>query len=756
MEVTIYSNVNFDPVAVVDQYTSLIWVERYSGWGDFELYLPAKTEWFSIFKDGYYASIPDSDRLMVVEDVQTEMDSEGVDYLIVTGRSLESLLDRRIVWKPTTFDGKFKAFIKKLLDENAIEPLDPARIIPNLKYVSNTIGLNPDVLVQTRGDNLYEIIQNTCQAYDVGFVIRCVMPRQQYDHLTGVSGSTESELLDASGTRLITSSVGPFEFLLYTGNDHSYSQSENLFVVFSPNMDNLLNNNYKESIVGIKNVGLVAGEGDGINRRTVVITDGSTKKKGLNRKEMYIEANDIQSDTDNGKLSNGAYNKLLTQRGQEKLAEASGSTTYEYELEPSQTYVYGQDYELGDFVQIVNEYGIEARTRIVEIRRTYDENGYTITPIVGNVNSSTSVTTSSAPDSESSFNGSIGSQLLGLRRDVDKAYDAAVRADEYARMAGMSAESAKLAADTAWDFADSANEAAIVANEAANSSLIQLSVVEDVVDTLTWIAEHGYYQLTEDEEIIGSKTYYTLEATAVENPQPDPEYGMAKYYELQNDVYVKTSDTEVVSGKTYYTVVGFPVVDLNEEDLSTYYELNIDDAVCSYVSSHLALTDAGLYVVKDDNGYKLLLSNTGMTVFDPYGTPMVTYGSNGTMFSSRKRFYIGDNDTYILFEPGQTISDPGRIVLSDNVTIGSTKTLSELLTEAELQSDVTIYATSIDWDAGTATLTAVLRLNGILHTQGVTYAWSKGDSMTPIAEATSSILHVTDLDDIYNCKVSWT
>ena len=49
----------FDAYAAVDAYQSLIWAERYSKCGDFELYIPATKEAFSLLsKRSIYRRIP--------------------------------------------------------------------------------------------------------------------------------------------------------------------------------------------------------------------------------------------------------------------------------------------------------------------------------------------------------------------------------------------------------------------------------------------------------------------------------------------------------------------------------------------------------------------------------------------------------------------------------------------------------------------------------------------------------------------------
>ena len=49
------------------------------------------------------------------------------------------------------------------------------------------------------------------------------------------------------------------------------------------------------------------------------------------------------------------------------------------------SYVYGRDYFMGDIIQIVNEYGIESQSRLVEVVTSLDESGYKTYPTLANV-----------------------------------------------------------------------------------------------------------------------------------------------------------------------------------------------------------------------------------------------------------------------------------------------------------------------------------------------------------------------------------
>ena len=51
-------------------------------------------------KQDYYLQSKESEHVMIVEKIQITSDTEDGNHVTVTGRSLESILDRRIVWGP--------------------------------------------------------------------------------------------------------------------------------------------------------------------------------------------------------------------------------------------------------------------------------------------------------------------------------------------------------------------------------------------------------------------------------------------------------------------------------------------------------------------------------------------------------------------------------------------------------------------------------------------------------------------------------
>ena len=344
-------NTSFEVIKVIDDYETLIWAERYSECGDFELYLPITNDVFSYIKNGNYLYLNESDRMMIIESIQLDTDAEAEPLLFVSGRSLESILDRRIVWGQFAVLGQFGAVIQQLLTTHITNPAIAERKINNF-IVSNPSSedyslVNKDKIdLQCTGDNIYDIVSSYCTAYGIGFRILREFERNR------------------------------FKFQLYVGKDRSYEQNVNPYVIFSPDFDNLLSSKYIESKKNLKTAALVAGEGEGGARKKVEVErNPDNPETDLDRRELFVDARDIsstgsKSDGSTYTIDDTTYNKLLTTRGNEKLLEFSEDQTFDCSVEPDASYKLNSDYFLGDIVQIVNEYGLSARARVTEVIRS--------------------------------------------------------------------------------------------------------------------------------------------------------------------------------------------------------------------------------------------------------------------------------------------------------------------------------------------------------------------------------------------------
>lgn len=234
-------NSQFERLAVIDDYTSFIWTTRFNTCGDYELVVDVNEKNVNLFRKDYFIVRDDDDHVGLVESVTIEKDSDQHEYMIVKGRFLSSILGRRIIGKQTMVSGSVASCINTLITNELINPTITARQIPN--FILGDYDISDEMEAQYTGDNLLETVCEICQTFGIGFKVTLNDDNQ-------------------------------FVFELIEGTDHSYGQSQNPYIVFSDEYDNLLSSQYAEEYQEIITDVLVAGEGEGAERKTLWVNNG--------------------------------------------------------------------------------------------------------------------------------------------------------------------------------------------------------------------------------------------------------------------------------------------------------------------------------------------------------------------------------------------------------------------------------------------------------------------------------------------------
>jgi hypothetical protein len=351
MEIILLDN-NFEEIYVLDVFKSLIWTDRYWKCGDFEIVVSPTTDILVKLLNTTYLTLAESPHHMILEDSNIHSDVEDGNELILTGRSLESILDRRVVWDIIAMSGNLQTEIERLLDDNVISPTDGLRTFSDLVFNTSVDAAITALTIDTQfgGETIYKVLSQLCMADGIGFKI----------------------LRD-----LITNK---FDFELYAGVDRSYNQSANDFVAFTSALDNLLNADYIESSRPLKTVCLIAGSpGVGnIRTTTTVFAPNSSALSDLARRELYFEAS-ISRNTPDGELSEADYLLQLEGRGKEELAKYIYLKFFEGEIDPTM-YNYGDEFSMGDILQIADDYGHSTQSRVIEMIYSQDESTISIYP----------------------------------------------------------------------------------------------------------------------------------------------------------------------------------------------------------------------------------------------------------------------------------------------------------------------------------------------------------------------------------------
>ena len=342
------NDTTFDSIGEVNQYESLIWPDKFNGFGTFELWAPITDENSQYFKKGNILWCG-GDNAAVVEIVKSEIDENGTKTYNVKGRTLEMLLTTRIIW------GTYNAVNKdastamyEIVNQNCVNPSNANRKIPYLKLAED-LKFGGKITYQKTGGEVYDSLSTIASTYDLGF----------------------SVLFKPKTKELI--------FEVVEGVDRTVEQSTNDPVEFSTELEDLLSSSYYTNDQDVKNVAFVQGEGSGSSRKSVI--SGEADSKGFGRRELYVDARDLQSTSvdKNGEeqsLSPAEYTQVLTQRGDDKLSECKTTETFEAQIRVfgDVQYEFGVDYKKGDKVTVRDEQlNVVVSARITEVQEEFDD-----------------------------------------------------------------------------------------------------------------------------------------------------------------------------------------------------------------------------------------------------------------------------------------------------------------------------------------------------------------------------------------------
>lgn len=341
----------FDSIGEINKYTSLMWPDKFNGYTSFELNAPVTPENRNLIKKGNIIWCG-GNNACVIEIIQSDMDENGQKTYKVKGRTLEMLLTTRIIWGTYSCIGKYSSTaMYEIVNKQCVSPADSYRKIPFLECAEDE-QLGKIISFQKTGGEVYDAVESIAADAELGFDI-LFRPREKK--------------LIFKVTKGIDRTVFP------TSGDVS-----NL-VIFSTDLEDILSSSYYTNDQDVKTLAYVSGEGEGTDR--VHIISGNAETKGLTRREMYVDARDLQSKVTNEdgtttQISDNDYRDMLNDRGTEKLAECITAESFEAKMRVigNIQYEYGIDYNKGDKVIIQDtELGVQVIGKVTEVSENYDD-----------------------------------------------------------------------------------------------------------------------------------------------------------------------------------------------------------------------------------------------------------------------------------------------------------------------------------------------------------------------------------------------
>lgn len=346
--------------AVVDQFESLIWTDRYKDVGDFELVIKADRGVKALLAPGTRVVINKSYCVMTIETVESAVSADGIALLKMKGRSLEITLDDRAAIPNVSMSSGSELNPKWIIGPDT--PGNLARYVFNqicvVKvnspndgipfYHSGTMftpGTIPEpittVTMELEFDSVFNSIKKICDIYNLGFRL------------------TRKELPNGASSEIY--------FEVYTGDDRTTLQTTLPAVIFSPGLDNLSDTSELTSVALLKNVAYVVG----LHGSAYVYANGydASTATGFIRKAITVDASDIDEP------AGPTLQAMLQQRGKEELSKYKVVIAFDGEIPQTGSYVYGRDYDLGDLVETRSPDGLSTNMRVTEQIFVSDSSG---------------------------------------------------------------------------------------------------------------------------------------------------------------------------------------------------------------------------------------------------------------------------------------------------------------------------------------------------------------------------------------------
>ena len=340
---------------ILGSYSSLIWRRKYSKHGDFELHCALNSINLELLKKGNVIWKNDDDEEAgYIEYRNLKQDATGKEVLVLKGKFLTGYLDRRIIWNRLNLNTASELAIRELINSNVINPMDTTRKI-DLMALGELKNYSQSLNKQVSYKNLLETIEEIANVSELGF----------------------KTILDIQNKQMV--------FDVYEGLDRTANNGVNAPAIFSKEFENILEQEYTDSLNDYRNTVLVAGEGEGSDRELVSIENG----QGLDRYELFVDARDLQStktvNEEEVPIPIQEYRQMLEDRGISKLSEHKEIKTFDSKVNLNSNLEYGIDFNLGDLVTCTSKkWGVTINTRITEIEEVYEESGKQVNITFGN------------------------------------------------------------------------------------------------------------------------------------------------------------------------------------------------------------------------------------------------------------------------------------------------------------------------------------------------------------------------------------
>jgi len=351
----------FQLINEINLYSSLQIVRSWHGIGSIELrinrYIPGANE---LIKGRIIFPHNKLNKAYVIKHREIELDASGKasENWIIRALPLKSWTGQRPTIPPITtgYDNKqadAECVMFHYVNNNIINPIDPGDKLEGIVLAAN-LNRGPTVSWQSRYKDLAEEL-------------------------------AEISIIGGLGWNIDIDTVSEqFVFKVLEGRDLTVNQSILPPAIFSPEFNTLGQLSYSESELNFKNYAIVAGQGEGADRRIVTVGTAT----GFDRHTLFVDARDVPEQTEDETPMPRPVADIendLRIRGQQKLTEYEQEVYLEGQALQTKNLQYERDYDLGDIITLQNrEWGITRDARITEVKEVYEPSGKQIELVFDN------------------------------------------------------------------------------------------------------------------------------------------------------------------------------------------------------------------------------------------------------------------------------------------------------------------------------------------------------------------------------------
>lgn len=372
-EINIYSYKITDEEVVlqgeINDASSVSYTKRFTGYGTLEMYVPMSSYNLDMCNVGNMLMMGSTGRYCyIITGLEPQKDDAGFVKIKVSGRGLEQVLYYRMLYNTYKFtDTPVSDIMYTMVERNFIISQEgyARRVLPHVRLHPDAyvVDHGPTVTIQRTGKSVKDRLDDLCEEYNLGYELN----------------------FNPSTLKFV------FRVLEYT--DKTYGSGAELPIIFDTDTDDVLESTYTYSEEDYRNMGLVVGESQDSTEQQVKIRAkvvvGDDTSAGWQRREIYIDARDLQSESENDsgtidQMSDAEYEELLKERGAKKLAENAIVQSFETNIRYyGSQYEFDVDYTIGDKVTIIDkDMGVVVDAYVTQVEHVYS-NSYEMRLTIG-------------------------------------------------------------------------------------------------------------------------------------------------------------------------------------------------------------------------------------------------------------------------------------------------------------------------------------------------------------------------------------